>query len=109
MGHRTVVMLNNDLAHVWSKDENLGQLIVQGMSDVQEHYRSNPLGSYGKVVQCTHADVQSLVVLEHYGSFEEVAVSSWWQGQKKEDVKLNLLKQMAEEMGYKVVKIKGED
>lgn len=106
MGFRTVVMLNNDRTDEWSKDPLLGEKIQRAMYHTtrgEDRYGqfSSDLG-YGRVVECTHADVQTLVKLEHYSSFEPVAHGHWYPDQK--DAKMELLKKAAEDLGYRLVK-----
>lgn len=107
MGFRTVVMLNNDRSHEWSKDPTLGEKIQRAMNytgkgDDRFGAFSSDVGGYGRVVECVHADLQTLVKLEHYSSFEPVARGHWYPDQK--DAKLELLKTAAEDMGYRLVK-----
>lgn len=107
MGFRTVVMLNNDRSNEWSKDPLLGEKIHRAMyycnkGDDRFGAFSSDIGGYGRVVECTHADVQTLVKLEHYSSFEPVAHGHWYPDQK--DATLELLKNAAEDMGYRLVK-----
>ncbi len=108
MGFRTVVMLNNDMCHEWSNDSNLGSMI-RGAMDYA--HTSNPerrewsrLGNYGRVVECVHADTQTLVRLDHYSGFEPLAYTSRTFGPSTEEDKLTLLKRAAEEMGFRLVK-----
>lgn len=107
MGFRTVVMLSNDRCDEWSKDPLLGEKIRRAMyfankGDDRYGRFSNDLGGYGRVVECVHADLQTLVKLEHYSSFEPVAYGHWYPNQK--DAKLELLKRAAEELGFRLVK-----
>lgn len=106
MGFRTVVMLNNDRCSEWSKDPALGKKIQRAMNYAgikDDFYGSNSrLDGYGQVVECTHADVQTLVVLEHYTGFEPVAQSSWYPNQQNRD--LELVRQAAAALGYRLVK-----
>lgn len=104
MGNRTVVVLYNDQTSEWEKDPLLGRKIMIGMN---EAYMSNPgpradLG-YGKVVQCAHADDQTLAIIEGY-RFMPVAHSFWHTGQKREDMEMILLKAWADKEGYRLVK-----
>jgi len=107
MGFRTVVILNNDVADVWAKDPNLGQKIFHGMNFA--HYKpGDPKGReadlhYGRVVECQHADVQTLAVIDCIG-FEALSHGSWSSKQADRDKKLQLLKRAAEELGYTLSK-----
>lgn len=102
MGYRTVVMLSNDQAHVWSKDSELGAKISQAM------HGSNklPLSCIGgAVVECVHSDVATLAVLDGYTRFNAMAYEQWGGHEDKEQLH-RLLKTAAENLGYRLVKEK---
>jgi hypothetical protein len=104
MGNRTIVVLYNDQTTEWSKDPLLGQKIMIGMN---EAYMSKPgsradLG-YGRVVQCAHADDQTLAIIEGY-RFNAVAHSFWTQGQSYAETEMTLLRAWADNKGYRLVK-----
>lgn len=104
MGNRTVVVLYTDQTHEWSKDPLLGQKIATGQNAC--YMSRSGTGSdlhYGMVVECSHADTQTLAVLDGY-TFSPIVHSSWYQGQKFKDVQDSLLKAWAEERGYRLVK-----
>jgi hypothetical protein len=98
MGFRTVVMLNNDLHHEWSKDGELGAKISRAM------HTPGMMPHYGAVVQCAHADLQTLAILDGYTSFDQIAGKGWVREEAREDVALKLLKEAAEKLGYRLVK-----
>ena len=95
MGFRTVVILNNDLANQWTHDHDLGNKI---MSAVHRHDFE-----YGQILEQVHADQQSLAILDSYCG-KVVAATHWCTG--KDDAKrdLELLKALAEKLGYRVVR-----
>ena len=91
MGYRTVVMLNNDLATTWVNDPNLGRKIADGN-----------LSNYGKRVQVTHADVQSLVCLDTQYGFRVLDQTT---GPTASDENIvAMLRDAAEKFGYKLIK-----
>lgn len=98
MGYRTVVVLVNDRTGDWSNDPNLGQNIAQAMNAPQDRH----LG-YGRVVECVHADVQTLGILHDY-QFTPLAHSNWHREQQDNDRAIQLLKQAADSLGYRLVK-----
>lgn len=107
MGFRTVVMLSNDQAHEWSKDPELGQKIRRAMNFTHSEDVYGPQSSwigYGRVVECTHADVQTLVRLDHYTGFQPLAYTSRTHGPSTEDDAVRMLKEAAEKLGYRLVK-----
>lgn len=104
MGFRTVLALSNDLAHEWDKDPLLGQKIWQASCrlphlDTPRDYEFN----YGQIIEQVHADVQSLIVAEHYGA-TIMTRTSWYRNQTVEERNLSLLNSMADKLGYRVVK-----
>jgi len=108
MGFRTVVMLNNDVSDKWSKDPNLGSMIQEAMNFAHtsdpERKEWSRLRNYGRVVECVHADTQTLVRLDHYSGFEPLAYTSRTFGPSTDEDKINLLKRAADELGYRLVK-----
>lgn len=105
MGFRTVVMLSNDWSHEWSKDPKLGEKIHHAMS---MHNFGRPdesrIGSYGAVVQVTHADEQSLVRLDHYTGFEPISSTCRRFGPSTDEDLLALVKSAADQLGYRLAK-----
>lgn len=97
-------MLNNDLTHEWSRDTDLGNKIHHDMSmfGYSRDRSDSKLGSFGAVTEVVHADVQSLVVLEHYTSWKPLSMTQWYPDQQNRD--LELLKRAAAAMGYRLVK-----
>lgn len=108
MGYRTVIMLNNDRAHEWSKDPDLGQKIMHDMNSVGQNGR-DMLDSYGRVVECTHADTTTLAVLGGYTTFNHQSHTFYRNTavglqQEIQEAALKLVKQTAADMGYRLVK-----
>ena len=106
MGYRTVVMLSNDHAHEWQHDAELGQKISRAMNHVGESNgaRNAGVGGYGQVVECEHADCQTLAVLDGYTSMEMVGFKAWARGESKDDITIGLLRDAAKRLGYSLVK-----
>lgn len=104
MGYRTVVMLSNDMSHGWSKDSGLGDKISQAM------HGSNtlPLAAIGgAVVECVHADIATLAVLDGYTMFQSLSNDNWRPNEDDKEKQIRVLKKAAESLGYHLVK-KGE-
>lgn len=110
MGYRTVVVLYNDHCSEWEKDTELGRKIMLGMSDAMSLNGPKPFSAadlnYGKIVQCAHADTQTLAVLDGY-SMEPVMHSFWRPSENKEDKHIRLLKEAADKLGYVLHKKRG--
>lgn len=99
MGYRTVVMLNNDLSSQWSKDAELGRKIIAASNN---SVRQN-LG-YGSIVECVHADTQTIAVLDGYDFFDVIGSKQWQREQDFDERNLELLKIAADKLGYRLVK-----
>lgn len=106
MGFRTVVMLSNDMAHEWQKDTELGQKIGRAMSFANDKARKDmaSVGGYGAVVECVHADNQTLAMLDGYTAFTHVDSQSWMRGEGDDTAVVRLLKSAAKKLGYRLVK-----
>lgn len=106
MGFRTVVMLSNDYAHEWEHDPKLGEKIARAMNYANGEVENGNarVGAYGMVVQCVHADTQTIAVLDGYTSFDAVAHKGWQRDESAEAVALRLLKEAADKFGYRLAK-----
>lgn len=107
MGYRTVVVLYNDHCSEWQKDPDLGMKISIGMNDAMSMSGPKPFSNadlhYGRVVQCAHADTQTLAILDGYDMTP--LMHSFWRPQESYEAKeVRLLKEAAEKLGYKLVK-----
>lgn len=102
MGFRTVVVLFNDQASEWEKDPLLGKKIAQAMNHVNRQEPCSDSMGYGRVVECTHADSQTMGIFNSY-SFVPVAHGHWHPSQTPAEMKLELLQRAADEMGYRLV------
>lgn len=109
MGFRTTVILYNDRASEWENDALLGKKIAQCMhfTSMTQGFGNSPdlrasFGS-GSVVECVHADTQTLAVLDSY-NFHPVAYSNWQREQTTDATALKLLKQAADQLGYRLIK-----
>ncbi len=109
MGYRTVVILYNDQTSEWQNDPNLGKKIANGMNDATgmrvPDWKSAANLDYGMVVQCAHADTQTLAVVDGY-HFTPLVHALWHANRKSEETALALLKAAAEGFGYDLVKRK---
>ncbi len=105
MGVRIVVVLQNDLAHEWALDPNLGKQIL-----AIAQWHTLGLGPYpneeligGKVIECCDDSIQSLIALDGY-SVHTLALVDKVHGQTKSRIIFNLLKEAARNLGYSIVR-----
>lgn len=106
MGFRTVVMLSNDHAHEWQKDTELGDKIACAMNYASDPKRQDlaSIDGYGRVVECCHADQQTLAMLDGYTAFKYVESQHWSRKESDDEATIRLLKQAANKLGYRLVK-----
>jgi len=105
MGFRTVVVLYNDQASSWEADPELGRKISQRMSFAMGSKKDKEADlGYGRVVECQHADVQTLAVIDGY-DFKALAYDHWYQNKSDEEMQLRLLKEAAEKLGYRLTRM----
>lgn len=105
MGYRTVIILDNDQQHVWGKDQSLGQKILKAQHGGLD--KNFSIGDYGTVVQCVHADAQSLIMFDSCGA-KSLAERHWDNRDEENYAQLMLLMAAAEKLGYELVKKGGE-
>jgi len=103
MGFRTVVVLNNDQAHEWESDLSLGRQIWMASCTLGRKDPGIHEFQYGQVVEQVHADTQTVAFLDGYGG-KAVAHYHWYCGQTEEQKNLQLLKALADKLGYRVSK-----
>lgn len=59
---------------------------------------------YGRVVECAHADQQTLAVIDSY-HFKGVAYDNWNSNNESEDnIAIKLLKSAADKLGFRLLK-----
>jgi len=101
MGHRTIVIFNNDITDQWGEDPELGKKIQRA----SPHAMGGKMADFGtgRVVECCHADQQTLAVIDSTSMFP-IVHSSWHRDQTWQTRDLGLLRLAAEKMGYRLVK-----
>lgn len=105
MGYRTVIILNDDLHHFWANDANLGNHIGRAATKTAISGNAEIIGNnYGRVVECVHADTQTLGFLDSF-SFVRAA-SQHSSNNITNEQKLDLLRAAAAELGYTLRKIR---
>lgn len=110
MGFNSSVFVSNDSLHEIEEDSDFGAKLAQA---IQRHYSSGePTYIDGKnrsrvacVVSCSHADSTTVVAVggNHASVLGEIAN----QGKhSKEEDQVELIKRLAEQLGYRLVKKK---
>lgn len=107
MGYRTLVLLHNDNSDQWKNDPQLGRKISAASNFAMTSQKSDEASlGYGRVVECCHADQQTLAVVDSY-SLHPLAHSHWFPNQTDEERALKLLKEAADKLGYRLVRKSG--
>lgn len=105
MGFRTVVILHNDRSSEWRDDPELGRKIAHSMNYAHSRgYNSEASFGYGSVVECAHADTQTIAVIDSYRMYA-ISHRNWYPEQSVEDRDVALLRQAAKKYGYRLHKI----
>lgn len=101
MGFRTIITLNNDYADRWERSPDLGRKIMALSAAREDRIYAAGIGL--SLVECTHADTQSLIIADGYAA--KATAYSWWRrDQTIEQRDLALLKEFADRLGYRVSK-----
>lgn len=110
MGFRTVVILSNDRVGEWEKDTDMGSKISHGMNYINHFGKGSNYSDlgYGRVVECTHADTQTLALIDSL-HFTPVVHSFWRKGELDSDRDVRILKHAADALGYRLVKKAAKD
>lgn len=66
----------------------LGKKIARAMSHAGEGGSESPIDEYGAVVQCVHADTQTIAVLDGYTKFVPLAYRDWRRDEQDDEVNL---------------------
>lgn len=105
MGYRTILILSNDDAGGWG-DTDLGKAIQAAASrrlcerTGEINFGGNQIGT---VIQCEHADTESIV---HFSSLHGTVLGRSFYNSRttEEEQREAMIVQIAESMGYKLVK-----
>lgn len=99
MGYRTVVVLNDDLHHIWANEPNLGHFIGRAATRTANSGKAEPVGTnFGYVVECVHADTQTLGFFDSFSFIRAATQQSL--SKITDEQKISLLKDAAAELGY---------
>lgn len=97
MGHRTLIMLNNDHLESLKSDQEIGRRIYNAAIGAQDDF-----GPVGQVVERAHADTVNLAIIGLNGSFSVTSLStSYWSNPTQI---LDLVRVAADSLGFKLVK-----
>lgn len=107
MGFRTVVVLSNDQASEWEKDPELGKKIAMAMNfamgTMTEEDKHHANLGYGRVVECAHADQNTLAVI-HDRTITPIGYGFGERFQNDDKATLAMLKNAAEKLGFTLTK-----
>ena len=107
MCYRTVVVLSNDQASTWENDPKLGAKIAEAMNfasgTMNEDDKRNAHFGYGRVVECAHANLNTLAMLNNYG-MTTLGHGSWRSGQEHEAARPEPHKSAADRLGFTLTK-----
>lgn len=105
MGYRTIIVLNNDEANVWGNNP-LGKAITVASGKKISNRGGEILLNgvqIGNVIDCEHADTESIV---HFSSLHGTTLGRSFYNSRmtEEDQREAMIVELAESMGYKLVK-----
>ena len=108
MGFRTVVVLSNDRASEWEHDAELGRKIflagsMHSFGGDERRARAGQILTCGEIVEQVHGDVQTVAFLDGYGG-RAMAQSHWSMSQTEDQKNLQMLKAVADSLGYTISK-----
>ena len=98
MGQRVVVILDMDQSTELSASKDLGHQIIQA-ANASTRERREKLFPLGVIAQVTHADNDSLLLLQSLES-DELANCPWSADMTKEETTFALLSAAAAKLGY---------
>lgn len=105
MGYRTIIVLNNDEANVWGNNP-LGKAITVASGKKISNRGGEILLNgvqIGNVIDCEHADTESIV---HFSSLHGTTLGRSFYNSRmtEEEQREAMIVELAESMGYKLVK-----
>jgi hypothetical protein len=109
MGHRTVVVFNNDHLDVLRQDQEIGRKIQLAILKYCVNPDEAVIGNLGYVAEQAHADLAKLVIIGNKGQFGLVELAGLHNSHNDPECELTLLKQAADNMGYSLVKKQVKD
>lgn len=103
MGMRIVVVLNNDYAHLWANDEDLGPRILAHAHWAfasKEPFPGEEIPG-GMVAECVHDNVQTLAIFNRYDMYV-MSQELHQAGESYLGLSLRLLRSAAQTFGHGV-------
>jgi hypothetical protein len=108
MGCRTTIIINNDHLDTLTTDLSIGRQIKDAILGFDFRHDGN-IGIVGNVIEQAYADVARLMVIGAGGAFRGDVLASITFVPIEQDPVLMLLKQAADDLGYKLIKKSSRD
>ena len=104
MGYNSTIVVMNDALHDIEKDPDFGKSLSNAISmhdRPEKHYQDVRAGCHcnaATVIECKHADVTSVIAVG--GNYGSVIGSTYGYSHHKEEDKIKILKEIANQLGY---------
>lgn len=106
MGYNSVVLILNDCLAEIEQDKNFGKKvsneILKWNKTKRETIYSGCCTNAAEVLSCEHADVTQIIAVG--GNCGEVLINCWHVNHSTKEGKIQILKDLADKLGYRVVK-----
>ena len=105
MGYRTIIVLDNDDTNLWG-DDPLGKAITSASGKKISNLGGEIMlegNQIGTIIDCEHADIESLV---HFSSLSGTVLAKNIHNSRvsEQELRENMLKEIASSMGFTLVK-----
>ncbi len=103
MGHNATMVISMDLAHLIKDDSKFGEKVYNAALRV---VRGEPVSidNVAAMIDCHHADWYQVMIVGNNSAIVPKSGTNWQRDDTEDDVKLRVLKELAEELGYRVSK-----
>lgn len=103
MGHNATMVINMDLVDQIKNDPKFGEKVYNAALQV---VRGEPVSidNVAAMIDCHHADWYQVMIVGNNAAIVPKSGTNWRRGDTDDDVKFRVLKELAEELGYRVSK-----